>query len=97
MRVAIYLRKSRAEEFNDPVQETLKRHREMLLEYACEHSFVVDESDIYEEVVSGERLYERPKMLELLLEVEKGRYDGVLCVDIDRLGSGAMSEQGVIL
>lgn len=97
MRVAIYLRKSRAEEFNDPVQETLKRHREMLLEYAYEHSFVVDESDIYEEVVSGERLYERPKMLELLLEVEKGRYDGVLCVDIDRLGRGAMSEQGVIL
>lgn len=97
MHVAIYLRKSRAEEFHDPVEQTLKRHREMLLEYAQQHNLTVEESDIYEEVVSGETLYERPKMLELLAEVEKGRYEGVLCIDIDRLGRGAMSEQGVIL
>lgn len=53
MHVAIYLRKSRAEEFHDPVEQTLKRHREMLLEYAQQHNLTVEESDIYEEVVSG--------------------------------------------
>lgn len=97
MNVAIYLRKSRAEELSDPVEETLKRHREMLFEYAKQQNLTVKEDDVYEEVVSGETLYERPKMLELLTRVEKGYYDAVLCVDIDRLGRGAMSEQGIIL
>jgi len=36
-------------------------------------------------------------MLKLLSDVEAHNYDAVLCMDIDRLGRGAMSDQGIIL
>ena len=95
MNTAIYLRKSRAEELSDTVDETLKRHRETLLDFAAKNDLTI--AKIYEEVVSGESLYARPQMLRLLADVERGDYDAVLCMDIDRLGRGAMSDQGVIL
>lgn len=92
--VAMYLRKSRAEEASD-TEETLARHKETLLEFAKRNKLAI--SHIYEEVVSGESLYSRPKMLKLLADCEAGTYDAVLCMDIDRLGRGAMSQQGIIL
>lgn len=95
MKTAIYLRKSRAEELSDTVDDTLRRHRETLLAYARSSGLTVTE--IYEEVVSGENLYLRLQMLRLLSDVEAGKYEAVLCMDIDRLGRGAMSQQGVIL
>ncbi len=95
MKVAMYLRKSRAEELNDTVDETLKRHRETLMQFASENNLSV--LKIYEEVVSGESLYARPEMLRLLADVAQGNYNAVLCMDIDRLGRGAMSDQGIIL
>jgi site-specific DNA recombinase len=91
----MYLRKSRAEELSDTVDETLKRHKETLIEFATKNNVTI--LKIYEEVVSGESLYARPQMLNLLAEVETHKYDAVLCMDIDRLGRGAMSDQGVIL
>ena len=93
--VAMYLRKSRAEELTDTIDETLKRHKETLTEFARKNELIV--SGIYEEVVSGESLYARPQMLRLLSDIEQGKYEAVLCMDIDRLGRGAMSDQGVIL
>lgn len=94
MDVAIYLRKSRAEEKEDTV-ETLKRHKTVLLRYVESHGLTL--IDTYEEVVSGESLYSRPQMLMLLECVEHGQYEAVLCMDIDRLGRGGMQDQGVIL
>ena len=44
-----------------------------------------------------ESIKNRPKMIELLNEVEKGIYDAVLVMDIDRLGRGNMQDQGLIL
>lgn len=91
MTAALYLRKSRAEE-REPVEETLARHREILTSYAGTHGITVPV--IYEEVASGDRLSGRPEMLRLLEDLP--RYDAVLCMDIDRLGRGAMTEQGYI-
>ncbi len=93
--IALYLRKSRAE-FNDP-EDTLSRHKSILLEMAASHGWEIPEEHIYHEVVSGSTLYARPEMLRLLRNVEAGSYDAVLCMDIDRLGRSAMSEQGLIL
>lgn len=95
MIAAIYLRKSRTEELSDSVDETLRRHKEILLDYAQKNGLTI--AKIYEEVVSGESLYTRLRMLELLADVERGEYDAILCMDIDRLGRGAMSDQGIIL
>lgn len=95
MNTAIYLRKSRAEEHNDTIEETLRVHKKILMDYAKKEHLVIRK--IYEEVVSGESLFSRPQMLQLLQDVEEGRYDAVLCMDIDRLGRGGMKDQGIIL
>lgn len=75
---ALYLRKSRSDDPEKSVEETLRRHREILDKYAIENGIDVKPEDIYEEVVSGESLYSRPEMLRLLESVESGAYEGVL-------------------
>lgn len=95
MNVAMYLRKSRAEENSDPIQ-TLARHKKILTEYSVKNNLLIIK--IYEEgVMSGDSLMTRPEMQHLLSDVSNGEYDAVLCMDIDRLGRGDMQDQGLIL
>lgn len=94
MEAGLYLRKSRMEEGLD-TDEVLAKHQKALLDYAQrQHIHIVE---TYPEVVSGESLYARPQMLRLLQDVEDGRYDCVLCMDLDRLSRGRMKDQGIIL
>lgn len=93
---AIYLRKSRADEQAESVAETLRRHKETLLEFVSKQPNM-QIYNIYEDVVSGDSLYARPQMLKLLEDAEAEKFNAVLCMDIDRLGRGATSEQGIIL
>ena len=97
MKVAIYLRKSRADIEAEArgEGETLSRHRRALLDLARNEGYHVVE--VKEEIASGERIAFRPKMMELLREVENGEYDAVLCMDLDRLARGNMQEQAMIL
>ncbi len=95
MNTAMYLRKSRSEDTTDSVEQTLSRHKEILLAFAHQNHLCI--SRIYEEVYTGDSLYSRPEMLRLLSDVEHGEFDAILCMDIDRLGRGGMSEQGIIL
>lgn len=98
MNICIYLRKSRADEELEKTLgegETLSKHRKALLKFAKEKNLNIIE--IKEEIVSGESLFFRPKMLELLKEVESKMYDGVLVMDMQRLGRGNMQDQGIIL
>ena len=94
MDVLMYLRKSRAEELHDTTEETLRRHKEQLMDLSVQRGYHIIAT--YEEVVSGESLYARPQMLALLSAVETGNFDAVLVMDIDRLGRGSMAEQGLI-
>lgn len=97
-KICIYLRKSRADEELEKTigeGETLSKHKRALLKFAKEKNLNV--TDIKEEIVSGESLYHRPKMLELLQEVDKKCYSGVLVMDMQRLGRGDMEDQGIIL
>lgn len=96
-RIAIYLRKSRADEDAERrgEGETLSKHKKALLKHAKDHNLNI--TKIYQEIVSGESLFHRPEMLKLLEEVENKEFDAVLCMDLDRLGRGNMQEQGVIL
>lgn len=88
MNVAIYLRKSRADE-NNP-HETLERHKEILLNYAKNNNLTI--IDIFEEVISGGMLFNRTEMLKLLDNIPKKLYDAVLCIDLDRLGRGSAAD-----
>ncbi|WP_054955005.1 recombinase family protein [Paenibacillus dakarensis] len=96
-KVAIYLRKSRADlELEARGEgETLDKHKKALLKLAQHQGYNVIR--IFEEIVSGESLFNRPEMNELLKCVEKGEFDAVLVMDVDRLGRGNMQEQGLIL
>jgi len=95
MNTCIYLRKSRkGDDPDETAAETLRRHREQLLALAQERGLNVVE--IKEEIVSGGSIAARPQMRALLSEVEEGRYDAVLVMDIDRLGRGSMIDQGII-
>ena len=91
---AAYLRKSRMEE-GLATDEVLAKHQKTLYDYAASHGIHI--IDTYPEVVSGESLYARPQMLRLLQDVEDGKYDAVLCMDLDRLSRGRMKDQGIIL
>lgn len=101
-RVVIYLRKSREDQEAEERArregrtdiDTLTRHRNRLLEIARVHRYNI--TAIYEEVVSGELIDERPEVIRLLNDVENGLYNAVLCIDIDRLGRGDMADQGII-
>lgn len=77
------------------VEETLNRHRHILEAFCKERRLNVVET--LEEVVSGESLSARPKMLRLLDLVNTGMYAGVVCVDIERLSRGSSLESGYIM
>src|SRR5690606_35864000 len=96
-RVAMYLRKSRADLDAEArgEGETLEKHRKILDDLAKEKGYNVVK--IYEEIASEESIAHRPEMIKLLDNVTRGLYDAVLVVDIDRLGRGNMQDQGVIL
>lgn len=61
------------------VEETLSRHRQILDKFCKDKKLNVVE--VLEEVVSGESLAARPKMMRLLELVNTGLYDGVACMD----------------
>lgn len=92
-----YLRKSRMDtDFEEvSVEETLNRHRKILESFCKERRLNVVET--LEEVVSGESLSSRPKMLRLLELVNTGMYAGVVCIDIERLSRGSSLESGYIM
>ena len=92
--VAIYLRKSR-EEAEETREETLARHERMLIEYCNRNNLIVKK--IYKEVVSGESIENRPQMQLLLDDVAAGLYNGVVCIEIERLSRGNQIDQVEIL
>ncbi|MBA2875456.1 recombinase family protein [Thermaerobacillus caldiproteolyticus] len=101
LNVFIYLRKSRRdieEEQKAATQgrsyDTLDRHRKQLFNLAKEEKHTI--LNVYEEVVSGEYLDQRPKMQEMLRDLQHQPVDAVLVMDLDRLGRGDMADQGTI-
>ena len=94
-RVAVYLRKSRMDPTSESVDETLARHEDTLLKFA--QRLELNIVKIYKEVVSGDGLFTRPEMVQLLQDVEHDKYSGVLCMEIDRLGRSSQKDGGIIL
>lgn len=88
--VAIYARKSRAEEGEKDLQNHLFRlvKRSELNEWNY---------TIYKEVSSGGSLTDRPQMLKLLEDCKTNIYDAVVVVDIDRLSRGKGADLDTIL
>lgn len=96
MPYCMYLRKSRKDiEAESAGQgETLARHKAALLETAQRLCLPV--SEIYQEIVSGDSIAARPEMQRLLSDVEAGKWDGVLVMEIERLARGDTMDQGQV-
>ncbi len=92
-----YLRKSRRDMELEALGqgETLARHEKQLADLAARLGFRV--ARWYREIVSGDTIAERPQVRQLLEDVGAGLWDGVLVMDVDRLGRGDSIDQGVIM
>lgn len=92
----MYLRKSRAdlEAEQRGEGETLKRHEKILLDLAKKMNISI--SKIYKEIESGETIAARPVMQELLSDIEKDMWEGVLVVEVERLARGDTIDQGIV-
>ncbi|MDT0700316.1 recombinase family protein [Staphylococcus chromogenes] len=88
--VAIYARKSRAEEGEKDLNNHLMRlkARSELNNWSYE---------VYKEIGSGGSIDDRPMMKQLLKDVEKGEFDAVVVVDLDRLSRGKGADLDRIL
>lgn len=97
MPYAIHLRKSRADIEAEArgEGESLARHRARLLAFAERAGLPVVAE--YGEIISGDRLSDRPEMQRLLADVAAGKYDGVLTVEVSRLTRGDLMDQGRIM
>ncbi|MEG0370325.1 MAG: recombinase family protein, partial [Hungatella sp.] len=92
-----YLRKSREDRDAElrGEMETLVRHKRILNDLAKRSGIVI--AKWYPEIVSGETIAARPRMLELLNDIETSSPDGVLVVEIERLARGDTRDQGLIM
>ena len=92
-KIIIYLRKSRTDNQYESVVEVLTRHEHILQDY-CTRLFQqpIPEENIYREVVSGETISDRPVMIKLLDEIEKGGIEAVVVIEPQRLSRGSFGD-----
>lgn len=95
---SMYLRKSRADLEMEALGEgeTLAKHKIMLFNLAAKHNIHPDQITIYQEIVSGESIQDRPEMQRLLDDVYARKYKGVLVVEVERLARGNTKDQGEV-
>lgn len=94
----MYLRKSRADDPSETVEEVLARHELMLQNYAIKKfGDRIPSDNIYREVVSGETIQDRPQIQEVLKRMESASILGVLVVDVQRLTRGDLIDCGMII
>ncbi len=89
----MYLRKSRADNPDESVEEVLSKHEKLLQDYFTrELGHPIPEDCIYREVVSGgEDFAEREEMCKVLARVESPDVVGVACADPQRLTRGSLT------
>lgn len=92
-----YLRKSRTDDPMLTVEEVLCKHEQMLDDWVRQNfpnSPGIPEENCYREVVSGETIESRPKVQELLRQIESPKYKAILIVEPQRLSRGDLEDIG---
>lgn len=95
---AMYLRKSRADLELEAIGEgeTLAKHRRILYALAERYDIPPSAITVYQEIVSGESIQDRPEVQRLLADIYARKYAGVLVVEVERLARGNTKDQGEI-
>ena len=95
----MYLRKSRADNPDESVEEVLAKHEKLLQDYFMrELGRTIPEDCIYREVVSGgENISDREEMRKVLSKIESGNICGVACADPQRLSRGSLTDCDLLI
>ena len=95
----MYLRKSRADNPDESVEEVLSKHEKLLQDYFIrEIGHPIPEECIYREVVSGgENIADREEMCKVLARIESPDVDGVACADPQRLSRGSLTDCDLLI
>ena len=95
----MYLRKSRADNPDESVEEVLAKHEKLLQDYfERELGHPIPEDCIYREVVSGgENISDREEMRKVLTKIESGTISGVACADPQRLSRGSLTDCDLLI
>lgn len=95
-----YLRKSRADDPLLSVEEVLAKHEQQIDEWLAQvlpNSEPIPEANTFREVVSGETLDGRPKMMALLRLVEDPKIKAIVCKEPSRLSRGDLQDIGYLV
>lgn len=94
----LYLRKSRADNPDESVEEVLQKHYTILQEF-CEREFGyrIPEENIFREVVSGESIDERIEIKKVLNKIESKAIKGVIVIEPQRLSRGDLTDCGKLI
>ena len=89
----MYLRKSRADNPEESVEEVLAKHERLLQDYfKRELGHPIPEDCIYREIISGgEDIADREQMQKVLKRIEDPEVVGVACADPQRLTRGSLT------
>ena len=94
----MYLRKSRADDPNETVEEVLAKHEARLQEFMQRRfGYKITEGNIYREVCSAESIADREKIKEVLLRIEDADVEGVVVADVPRLSRGDLGDCNEII
>ena len=95
----IYLRKSRADNPDESVEEVLGKHEKLLQDYfQRELGHQIPEDCIYREIVSGgEDIADREEMCKVLARIEDADVLGCACADPQRLSRGSLTDCDLII
>lgn len=98
--IILYLRKSRADDPLLTVEEVLEKHEQLIADWTAQALPGLGEippENIYREVVSGETLDGRPRMLEALRKIESPSIKAILCKEPSRLSRGDLQDIGYLV
>ena len=95
----MYLRKSRADNPDESVEEVLAKHEKLLQDYFMrELGHRIPEDCIYREVVSGgESIEDRPEMCKVMARIESADVLGCACADPQRLSRGSLTDCDMLI
>lgn len=93
---AMYLRKSRADAEAERIEEmeTLSKHKKILTDLAARNGHKIME--VYNEIVSGETIADRPEMQRLIKDVNRKLWKGIYVMEVERLARGDTKDQGIV-
>ena len=94
----LYLRKSRQDDPNETVEEVLAKHEIWLQDWAEKNlGYRIPEEHIIREIVSGERISDRPGMMRILRAIESDAVAGIICLNPSRLSRGDLLDCGTLI